>query len=112
MMTVAATRHQAARMIFSMSGLMRALPRREVTIELGGIAKDGDSGQRFDDREYFLDLRLHVDERRLSTALFQRLARGDEHPQASAADELQRSQIEDHVLDRTGQHRREEPFQI
>lgn len=82
---------------------MRPLPRGEVAIHFGRILEHRHARQRFHDLEDFLNLRLHVNERRLAAALFQRFASAGKDPQAGTADEFQLLEIKDDVLDRAAE---------
>ena len=52
---------------------VRALPGGQVTIQFRHVFEDRHARQRLHDLEDFLDLRLHVDEGRLATALLELL---------------------------------------
>src|SRR6187549_1635243 len=81
---------------------VRPLTGRQIAIQFRRILEDRHTGQCLHDLEYFMNLRLHVDKRRLPAPLLERLAGQSKNPQAGAADERQLRQIEDDVPGRTG----------
>jgi hypothetical protein len=91
---------------------MGVLPRREVTVEFGHILEHGDAGKRLHDLEDFLDLRLHVDERRLAPVSLEGFSGGGEDTQTSAANELQIYEVKDEVLNGASQDGRKLAFEV
>src|SRR5215831_15710872 len=83
---------------------MSALSRRKVAVQFRNIFENRYSRKRFNDFKNFLNLRLHMNEGSLPTALFKLLTSAGEHSQACAADEFQIGEVKDQVLDSRGQH--------
>ncbi len=91
---------------------VRALTRCEIAVQLREIFEYRDAGKRLNDGEHFLDLRLHIDERCVAAARRHLFAGDREHAQAGAADKLQLGQVEHHIVDGSGEARRQLPVKV